>query len=113
MLRGALINAPLQRGGGGWAEDLNRFSGLSGAGRSVAVVKTAKAVGSPSVNLATPLKRGVNESSARKASEPSRFGKLDYSSNWPDFAAHLTHSTHLTHPTYLTHSTRCFVRFLR
>jgi len=58
----ALINTPLQRGGGRVAGHFNRFSGFSMRGaRLQHRWETAKAVKVPRQPAFTPLKRGVNE----------------------------------------------------
>ena len=59
---GPLINPPLQRGVVPCPEPGNRFNGLCG------LIKTVEAVSTPIQFKSTPLKRGVNEESARNKS---------------------------------------------
>ena len=63
----ALINTPLQRGGGRGAESGNRFNGFD------AVRKTVETVSGAVAAWHTPLKRGVNENVFRKTTHHIRY----------------------------------------
>ena len=77
-----LINTPLQRGGTGGDRASNRFSGFEAA------PETAKAVGTVNARLATPLKRGVNESGAA----PSTLGAAPADLASPRFVTSFGHA---------------------
>ena len=60
LLRAALINTPLQRGGHGTGMMRNRFNGFG------EVSKTVETVFCSAPTFSTPLKQGVNERSIRQ-----------------------------------------------